>query len=227
MSELSHSKRTTKTKKSSSKPKTAKTSKKSSKKVAAAVAPEALPDVSEVVEEVAVKAPVEESVETVAPTPSTRRIVTKETLDVMFGNFLERLEEQLVLTRENKNRNVTVRTWQSLERDAKKMRSDYHRVAKIKRDTGTRNPNIGFEKKRPVSKEIAKFAGWPVGEDHSRVDVTNAICAYIKENKLQNPSDGRQIVPDKKLAKILQYDKNDEVPLTYFRIQQLIKHHFV
>ena len=97
----------------------------------------------------------------------------------------------------------------------------------MKRKQGNRNPNSGFQKKRSVSKEISKFAGWPAGEEHSRVDITNAICGYVRDQKLQNPEDGRQILPDKKLAKILKFDKNDTVPLTYFRIQQLINHHFL
>ena len=62
----------------------------------------------------------------------------------------------------------------------------------------------------------------------SRVDVTKHICNYIKKNNLQNPKDRRQIFPDKKLSLLLNYDsKTAEHPLTYFRIQALMKRHFV
>jgi chromatin remodeling complex protein RSC6 len=79
-----------------------------------------------------------------------------------------------------------------------------------------------------ISKEIAKFAGWDVKEKKSRVLVTKNLCDYIKEHNLQNQKDKRQIIPDAKLCKLLNYDpKTASQPLTYFHLQSLLKHHFI
>jgi chromatin remodeling complex protein RSC6 len=60
------------------------------------------------------------------------------------------------------------------------------------------------------------------------VDVTKFLCAYIKDNNLQNDADKRQIKPDAKLTKLLGYDaKAATSPLTYFHLQKLLKPHFV
>jgi hypothetical protein len=67
----------------------------------------------------------------------------------------------------------------------------------------------------------------------SRVEVTKFICDYIKSNNLQNPQDRRQIVPDSKLCKLLDFkpvkdgkDKDGKA-LTYYYLQQKIQPHFV
>jgi chromatin remodeling complex protein RSC6 len=94
------------------------------------------------------------------------------------------------------------------------------------RKTGS-NVSSGFLKPVNISKEIAKFTGWGAHEKKSRVDVTKFLCNYIRENNLQNEKDKRQIKPDNKLAKLLNYDeKTAEQPLTYFHLQALLKHHF-
>jgi hypothetical protein len=44
--------------------------------------------------------------------------------------------------------------------------------------------NTGLEKLRPISENMALFAGWEYGvTQKSRYDVTNVLCAYIKENE--------------------------------------------
>jgi upstream activation factor subunit UAF30 len=87
------------------------------------------------------------------------------------------------------------------------------------------NVNSGFLKQVSISKEMAKFIGCDAGELKSRVDVTKAICAYIKGNNLQNPKDRREILPDSKLKKLLRIEKGEE-PLTYYRVQSKLKPHF-
>lgn len=44
-------------------------------------------------------------------------------------------------------------------------------------------------------------------EQAPRTEVTKAIWTYIKENKLQNPSDGREILCDDTLQAILKRPK--------------------
>ena len=75
---------------------------------------------------------------------------------------------------------------------------------------------------------MAVFTGWNGEERYSRVDVTKFICKYIRENKLQNQEDRRQIVCDEKLKALLKYDPATAAePLTYFRLQQYIQRHFI
>ena len=70
---------------------------------------------------------------------------------------------------------------------------------------------------------MSKFTGWDEDELHSRADVTKYICAYVKKNGLQNPDDGRQIMPDTKLQKLLGYDPRSDKTLTYFNLQTFLK----
>lgn len=71
-----------------------------------------------------------------------------------------------------------------------------------------KNQNSGLLKPVAISKEIAKFANWNPDELHSRVDVTKAICDYIKTNGLQKPSNKKNILPDDVLKTLLNWDEN-------------------
>jgi upstream activation factor subunit UAF30 len=54
--------------------------------------------------------------------------------------------------------------------------------------------------------------------------VTRDINAYIRENNLQDPTNGRKINPDAKLSALLKLEKADE--LTYFNLQRFMSPHF-
>jgi chromatin remodeling complex protein RSC6 len=98
--------------------------------------------------------------------------------------------------------------------------------ASVPRKAGT-NTSSGFLKPVKISKEMSKFTGWDTKELKSRVDVTKFLCNYIREHKLQNEGDKRQINPDQKLQKLLNYDpKTSTQPLTYYHLQTLLKSHF-
>lgn len=73
-----------------------------------------------------------------------------------------------------------------------------------------KNQNSGLLKPVGVSEVMAKFANWPLEELHSRVDVTKAICGYIKTNNLQKPSNKKTIIPDAILKELLQWDEDKE-----------------
>lgn len=96
--------------------------------------------------------------------------------------------------------------------------------AKRNKSKGSRAPS-GFVKPASISKELAKFLG--VAEDikMARTDVTKLITAYVKNNKLQAPDNGRKILPDKKLMSLLNCKSSDEV--TYFNLQKYMKPHFI
>ena len=51
------------------------------------------------------------------------------------------------------------------------------------------------------------------------------INKYIVDNNLRKEEDKRQIIPDKKLSKLLNLDGSEQ--LSYFNLQKYIKHHFV
>jgi chromatin remodeling complex protein RSC6 len=60
------------------------------------------------------------------------------------------------------------------------------------------------------------------------VDVTRALCKYVKDEDLQNPANKRVILPDTKLKKLLKFDpKKEGKDLTYYMIQSHIQHHFI
>lgn len=104
------------------------------------------------------------------------------------------------------------------------------KVAKGKKKK-PRDPNApkrapsGFNKAAPLSKELSKFLGLDAKAELSRPDVTKRITKYIKDNNLQNDTNKREILPDKKLGKLLS-GPTDGSALTFFNLQKYIKHHF-
>lgn len=96
--------------------------------------------------------------------------------------------------------------------------------AKRKKSKGSRAPS-GFVKPTAISKELAKFLGVAENTMIARTDVTKLITSYVKDNNLQAPNNGRQILPDKKLMSLLNCKSSDEV--TYFNLQKFMKPHFI
>jgi len=88
---------------------------------------------------------------------------------------------------------------------------------------GNRTPS-GFVKPAPISAELAAFLGKAKGTEMARTDVTKEINAYIRANSLQDKDNGRIIVPDAKLTKLLNLKKEDQ--LTYFNLQRYMSPHF-
>lgn len=94
---------------------------------------------------------------------------------------------------------------------------------KRKKKQGTRAPS-GFVKPTKISDELAVFLQKPSGTEMARTDVTREINQYIRQHSLQDPSNGRKINPDDKLAKLLKVTETDE--LTYFNLQRYMSPHF-
>lgn len=97
--------------------------------------------------------------------------------------------------------------------------------AKKRRTKNTNRKPSGFVKPTLITDELALFLGKELGTLMARTEVTREINSYIREHKLQNPNNGRHIIPDKKLGKLLRVGKNDE--LTYFNLQKFMSPHFV
>ena len=85
-----------------------------------------------------------------------------------------------------------------------------------KRKMSNRAPS-GFLKPTAISNELADFVGKPYGSEMARREVTLFLNQYIREHNLQNPQNGRIILADEKLRKLLKLEPTTE--LTYFNLQ--------
>jgi chromatin remodeling complex protein RSC6 len=94
---------------------------------------------------------------------------------------------------------------------------------KRKQRNATRAPS-GFVKPTLISTQLADFLTKPHGTMIARTEVTREINAYIRANKLQDPTNGRKINPDAKLKTLLTLKPEDE--LTYFNLQRYMSQHF-
>ena len=82
----------------------------------------------------------------------------------------------------------------------------------------------GFVKPTRISEELALFLKKDKGTEMARTEVTREINNYIREHKLQDPKNGRHILADSKLRKLLKLKSSDE--LTYFNLQRYMSPHF-
>ena len=175
------------------------------------------------------KTKTETKTETTEKPKRQRRVVNKDTILTSFDTMLSDLESQILLLKDGQTKpHTTVRYMKSLQKQVKQLKGDVSKNIKVKRQMSEgASKTSGFLKPVNVSKEVSSFAGWKQGELHSRVDVTKLICNYVKTNDLQNPSDRRQILPDKKLRTLLKLGEKEKDPLTYYSLQRLIQPHFV
>ena len=97
------------------------------------------------------------------------------------------------------------------------------KAGRKKRKSGNRAPS-GFVKPTKISLELATFLGKEKGTEMARTEVTREINTYIRAHKLQDPKNGRRILADAKLRKLLKLKKEDE--LTYFNLQRYMSPHF-
>lgn len=187
-----------------------KTTTKPSKKTTKTATPEAAPKVEEknVVSET-------QPVSTIAPDATTIESSLTENLAVLA----ESIQSLTALLAKLKG------DYKVLEKQVLKEARAIDKVnAKRKKSKGSRAPS-GFVKPTAISKDLAKFLGVAEDTKIARTDVTKMITAYVKDNKLQAPNNGRKIIPDKKLMGLLNCKASDEV--TYFNLQKYMKPHFI
>jgi upstream activation factor subunit UAF30 len=96
-------------------------------------------------------------------------------------------------------------------------------TAKKNKNQGNRAPS-GFVKPTKISAELADFLSKPHGTLMARTDVTKQMTSYIRANSLQDKANGRIILPDTKLRKLLKLTDKDS--LTYFNLQKYMSPHF-
>jgi chromatin remodeling complex protein RSC6 len=111
-----------------------------------------------------------------------------------------------------------------LEKSIKKQMKGLKKDVAKNKNKGNRLPS-GFAKPSKVTKELCAFMNKSEGTEIARTEVTRALVAYIKENKLENTINSKIISPDDKLKILLGLDDTQE--LTYFNIQKYMNKHFV
>ena len=128
-------------------------------------------------------------------------------------------------------------TIESLSADIASLRSDVKSLAKLIRKvrnhqedpTGekakSRTRNNGFNRKMEVTDTLKEFLGLDASGTVSRSDVTRRVNKYIKENDLKHPDNGRVIVMDEKLTKLLSPPEGEQI--TFLNMQKYISPHYL
>ena len=160
--------------------------------------------------------PVKETTQAVAPVSTNEVTTPSPTINDEFSTVITELmtlrSSLTALT--SRVRALKVRS----EREVKQAVKDVR-----KRRSANRSPS-GFVKPTKISNELADFVGRPHGSEMARTEVTRVLTAYIREHKLQDPQNGRRILADNKLSKLLKLQKSDD--LTYFNLQKHMSPHF-
>jgi upstream activation factor subunit UAF30 len=92
--------------------------------------------------------------------------------------------------------------------------------------TKERAARSGFNRLQRVSPELAEFLGLSSDEGISRGQVTSRITRYVNENNLKSPTNGRVIMMDDKLRRILK-DVPDDIELKITNLQTYLKGHYI
>ena len=154
-----------------------------------------------------------------APAETENKVVdTTPTLNDQFTALLAQLSQlRSQLTA------VTSQVRQLQKRSDRELKAANKANKKRQRKKGNRAPS-GFVKPTKISKELAAFLQKPAGTEMARTEVTREINKYIRAHNLQDPKNGRRILADSKLRKLLKLSKSDE--LTYFNLQRYMSPHF-
>ena len=110
----------------------------------------------------------------------------------------------------------------------KKHDKDVKAASKQKKQKRTRDPNLppsGFARPGPVTDELRTFLGLAKDELIARTQVAKKMSEYIKQHELKNPENNKEIILDKKLAKL--FGVEDKTKVEYFKIQGFLTKHFV
>jgi len=145
-------------------------------------------------------------------------------VDVQLDTLKDFAELQVRLAAIRTNISNFMQDFKQLQKKAERdLKNAQKNSNKRKRKTTTRQPS-GFVKPTLISNELADFLGKEHGSELARTEVTREINAYIRANKLQDPINGRKILADEKLKKLLSLTSTDE--LTYFNLQKFMSPHF-
>lgn len=159
---------------------------------------------------------------TPAPTPpaapANEPVEAERNLNDDFVDFMGKLQAAASLFSNLRNE------FRSLEKKCTRELKAARKVNKKQaRKSGNRAPS-GFVKPTLITDELATFLGRSSGAEMARTEVTREINKYIRAHSLQDKQNGRKIIPDAALAKLLKLTKEDE--LTYFNLQRYMSPHF-
>jgi chromatin remodeling complex protein RSC6 len=117
-----------------------------------------------------------------------------------------------------------------MRKEIKSLAKMVRKLAKVQDDPdGTkakeRAANTGFNKPSKVTKELTDFMGLAEGTEVSRTDVTRFVKQYVKDKGLAHPEDGRKIIQDDAMKKLLQTPQGET--LSYMSLQKHISKHFI
>lgn len=87
------------------------------------------------------------------------------------------------------------------------------------------NPNNGFNRQRVVSEKMRDFLGMGPDETISRTDGTRRVFAYVRENNLKHPDNGKRIMPDEKMQYFLGVAADTDV--SFSNIQKYLSPHYL
>ena len=170
------------------------------------------------------KTPVQEAAPAPTPAPvveETNAVVEESVEKSIADDFSVFMSHLQALTSSLSNLKNEFRV---LEKKAvRELKAAKKASSKRARKSGNRSPS-GFVKPTLVTDELATFLGKPSGTEMARTEVTREINKYIRAHNLQDKTNGRRIIPDAALAKLLKLKKEDE--LTYFNLQRYMSPHF-
>lgn len=164
----------------------------------------------------------------------TRRTVNKETFFQSLGELLAQLDGEVTKLSEQREKPKGLRFLKRVRKALHVIESDARKVLKFKNAAKKSSSMTGFMKPVFISEEMATFTGLDKNTPYPRPQITSAICKYIETNKLQNPQDRREFTVDDSLQKLLRYnpqqppkdEQGNPIPMTYFRLQKYMHHHF-
>jgi upstream activation factor subunit UAF30 len=158
--------------------------------------------------------------EPVVETAPVTETVEEVSIETKLAEFSTKLQQALSIFSTLKADYKTLT--KGVERELKAAR----KAGKKKRSVapGDRKPS-GFTAPTRISDELAIFLNKEVGTEMARTAVSKEIHQYIQANGLARKDNGRFIIPDDKLRKILKCTKEDEI--SYFNLQTYLKPHFL
>ena len=134
-----------------------------------------------------------------------------EELVKQVNNCITCIKEELVKVQQK------VKNIEKLEKQNKKKNKAVLSKPSKRQPSGFAIPSV-------ISEELCEFMKEKSGTKVARTDVTKFLVKYVKDNSLQDPNNGRIILPDTKLKGILSCKNNEQI--TYFNLQTFINHHF-
>lgn len=153
---------------------------------------------------------------------SRRAVHTFESVKVEFDALKARLDQAIEDLKQGKT-TAQVKFLKSVRKDLNTIDEHTARISKKRVTNRKVNPNSGFGKPVRISSQLAKFTGWDPSATYSRTSVTNFLVDYVRKHNLQDPNNGKNIVPDDGLRKLFDYDASKHKPLSYAQMQYHLK----